>query len=123
MRISDWSSDVCSSDLEAQLSASAFFIAYGLMSFPAAALIARFHSVPSILTALSTMVVGCLVMLAAATLAVYPLVLAGQFILASGITLLQVAAHPLPAALGDPYRRHFRPAFNPPVKRFGTIPR
>src|SRR3546814_142238 len=47
------------SDAEAQLSASAFFIAYGLMSFPAAALIARFHSVPSILTALSTMVVGC----------------------------------------------------------------
>src|SRR3546814_14690921 len=42
------------SDAEAQLSASAFFIAYGLMSFPAAALIARFHSVPSILTALST---------------------------------------------------------------------
>ena len=53
------------SDAEAQLSASAFFIAYGLMSFPAAALIARFHSVPSILTALSTMVAGCLVMLAA----------------------------------------------------------
>src|SRR3546814_7077388 len=82
------------SDAEAQLSASAFFIAYGLMSFPAAALIARFHSVPSILTALSTMVVGCLVMLAAANLAVYPLVLAGLFILASGITILQVAANP-----------------------------
>src|SRR3546814_1610263 len=75
------------SDAEAQLSASAFFIAYGLMSFPAAALIARFHSVPSLLTALSTMVAGCLVMLAAANLAVYPLVLAGLFVLASGSTL------------------------------------
>src|SRR3546814_18390655 len=63
------------SDAEAQLSASAFFIAYFVMSFPAAALIARVHSVPSILIALATMVGGCLVMLAAANLAVYPLVL------------------------------------------------
>ena len=109
------------SDAEAQLSASAFFIAYGLMSFPAAALIARFHSVPSILTALSTMVVGCLVMLAAANLAVYPLVLAGLFILASGITILQVAANPLAAALCDPKRSHFRLTFSQTFNSFGTF--
>ncbi len=109
------------SDAEAQLSASAFFIAYGLMSFPAAALIARFHSVPSILTALSTMVVGCLVMLAAANLAVYPLVLAGLFILASGITILQVAANPLAAALGDPKHSHFRLTFSQTFNSFGTF--
>jgi len=109
------------SDAEAQLSASAFFIAYGLMSFPAAALIARFHSVPSILTALSTMVVGCLVMLAAANLAFYPLVLAGLFILASGITILQVAANPLAAALGDPKRSHFRLTFSQTFNSFGTF--
>src|SRR3546814_13951426 len=46
------------SDAEAQLSASAFFIAYFVMSFPAAALIARVHSVPSILIALATMEIG-----------------------------------------------------------------
>lgn len=109
------------SDAEAQLSASAFFIAYGLMSFPAAALIARFHSVPSILTALTTMVAGCLVMLAAANLAVYPLVLAGLFILASGITVLQVAANPLAAALGAPERSHFRLTFSQTFNSFGTF--
>ncbi|MBO9696781.1 MAG: MFS transporter [Sphingopyxis sp.] len=109
------------SNAEAQLSASAFFIAYGLMSFPAAALIARFHSVPSILTALSTMVAGCLVMLAAANLAIYPLVLAGLFILASGITILQVAANPLAAALGDPKRSHFRLTFSQTFNSFGTF--
>lgn len=109
------------SDAEAQLSASAFFIAYGLISFPAAALIARFHSVPSILTALSTMVVGCLVMLAAANLAIYPLVLAGLFILASGITILQVAANPLAAALGDPKRSHFRLTLSQTFNSFGTF--
>src|SRR3546814_19474319 len=81
------------SDAEAQLSASAFFIAYGLMSFPAAALIARFHSVPSILTALSTMVDGFLVLLAAANLAVYPPVLPGLCLPASATTLWQVSSH------------------------------
>ena len=40
-----------------------------------------------VVATLSTMVVGCLVMLAAANLAIYPLVLAGLFILASGITI------------------------------------
>ncbi|BBB12442.1 MFS transporter [Sphingopyxis sp. FD7] len=109
------------SDAEAQLSAFAFFIAYGVMSFPAAALIARFHSVPSILTALATMAAGCLVMLAAANLAVYPLVLAGLFMLAAGITILQVAANPLATALGDPRRSHFRLTFSQTFNSFGTF--
>lgn len=109
------------SDAEAQLSTFAFFIAYGIMSFPAAALIARFHSVPSILTALATMAAGCLVMLAAANLAVYPLVLAGLFMLASGITILQVAANPLAAALGDPKRSHFRLTLSQTFNSFGTF--
>ena len=41
------------SDAQAQLSASAFFIAYGLISFPAAAIIAKWRAVPSILVALA----------------------------------------------------------------------
>ena len=39
-------------DVEAQLSASAFFIAYGVMSFPAAVLLARRKAVPTVLIAL-----------------------------------------------------------------------
>ena len=109
------------SDAEAQLSAFAFFIAYGVMSFPAATLIARFRPVPSILGALATMVAGCLVMLAAANMAVYPLVLAGLFMLASGITILQVAANPLAAALGDPAGSHFRLTFSQTFNSFGTF--
>lgn len=108
-------------DAEAQLSASAFFIAYGLVSFPAAALIARFRSVPSILGALLTMIAGCLLMLAAANLAIYPLVLLGLFVLASGITVLQVAANPLAAALGDPSRSHFRLTLSQTFNSFGTF--
>ena len=95
-------------DVEAQLSASAFFIAYGLVSLPAATLVGRLRPLPSILIALAMMVAGCLVMLAAANLAAYPLVLLGLFVLASGITILQVAANPLVAALGDPRHSHLR---------------
>jgi FHS family L-fucose permease-like MFS transporter len=109
------------SDTMAQLPAFAFFAAYGLMSFPAAKLIARFNSVPSILAALATMVGGCLVMLLAANLAVYILVLVGLFILASGITVLQVAANPLAAALGNPKWSHFRLTFSQTFNSFGTF--
>ena len=54
-------------DVQAQLSAFAFFIAYGVVSFPAAALIAKVKAVPAILMALAMMVLGCLIMLGAAS--------------------------------------------------------
>lgn len=109
------------SDLEAQLSASAFFIAYGVMSFPAAVLLARRKAVPTVQIALVMMVVGCLLMLFAANIAEYPLVLLGLFVLASGITILQVAANPLAAALGKPEGSHFRLTFSQSFNSFGTF--
>lgn len=109
------------SDFEAQLSASAFFIAYGVMSFPAAVLLARKKAVPTVLIALALMVVGCLTMLLAANIAQYPLVLLGLFVLASGITVLQVAANPLAAALGPPGRSHFRLTFSQAFNSLGTF--
>ncbi|MEH3041237.1 MAG: MFS transporter [Sphingomonas paucimobilis] len=109
------------SDFEAQFAASAFFLAYGLISMPAAILLGRLKAVPSILFALVTMVVGCLTMLVAANLAVFPIVLLGLFILASGITILQVAANPLAAALGDPKLSHFRLTLSQTFNSFGTF--
>lgn len=109
------------SDLEAQLSASAFFIAYGVMSFPAAVLLSRRKAVPTILIALGMMVAGCLLMLLAANIAIYALVLLGLFVLASGITVLQVAANPLAAALGSPERSHFRLTLSQTFNSLGTF--
>ena len=109
------------SNTEAQLSAFAFFIAYGVVSFPAAALIAKLRAVPSILLALAMMALACLIMLVAANLATYPLVLLGLFVLASGITILQVAANPLAAALGDPKGSHFRLTFSQTFNSLGTF--
>ncbi|MFN7052483.1 MAG: MFS transporter, partial [Gemmobacter sp.] len=107
--------------LEAQLSAFAFFIAYGVMSFPAAAIIGRIRAVPAILLALATMTLACLVMLLAANIASYPLVLTGLFMLAAGITVLQVAANPLAAALGKPEGSHFRLTLSQTFNSFGTF--
>jgi FHS family L-fucose permease-like MFS transporter len=109
------------SNVQAQLSAFAFFIAYGVVSFPAAALIARIKPVPAILVAIAMMALACLVMLGAANVAHYTLVLVGLFIMASGITILQVAANPLAAALGDPKGSHFRLTLSQTFNSFGTF--
>jgi FHS family L-fucose permease-like MFS transporter len=109
------------SDVEAQLSASAFFIAYGLISMPAALLVSRLRAAPSILVALGMMIAGCAIMLLAANVEAYGLVLAGLFVLASGITTLQVAANPLAAALGPPESSHFRLTLSQTFNSLGTF--
>jgi FHS family L-fucose permease-like MFS transporter len=108
-------------NVQAQLSATAFFIAYGVISFPAAALIARIKPVPAILMAIAMMALACLVMLGAANLAHYTLVLVGLFIMASGMTILQVAANPLAATLGDPKGSHFRLTLSQTFNSLGTF--
>lgn len=109
------------SDVEAQLSASAFFIAYGVMSLPGALLLGRLRPVTTVLISLAMMVAGCLIMLVAANVAIYEAVLLGLFVLASGITILQVAANPLAAALGPPGRSHFRLTFSQAFNSLGTF--
>ena len=109
------------SDVEAQLSASAFFIAYGLVSLPAAVLLHRRQSGATILVALATMLAGCLVMLASTHVGSYALVLLGLFVVASGITILQVAANPLAAALGNPKYSHFRLTLSQSFNSVGTF--
>ncbi len=111
----------CLTDVRAQLAAFAFFIAYGVASFPAAVLLSRLKSIPTILIALGMMIAGCVLMLAAANLAVYELVLIGLFVLAAGITVLQVAANPLAAALGNPKYSHFRLTFSQTFNSLGTF--
>jgi len=84
-------------------------------------LLSRKKAVSTVLIALGLMVAGCMIMLAAANIAEYPLVLLGLFVLASGITILQVAANPLAAALGPPERSHFRLTFSQTFNSLGTF--
>jgi FHS family L-fucose permease-like MFS transporter len=105
---------------EAMLTQFAFFMAYFVVSLPAAALIARLGNSKSIMFALGVMVVGCLIVPAATHFETYVLVLVALFVIASGITILQVVANPLAAALGRPERSHFRLTFSQTFNSFGT---
>lgn len=106
---------------EALMTQLVFFAAYGFMSFPAAALLNKVGSVRSILIALTTMIVGCLVVQFITRYQDYWLILAALFILGIGITTLQVAANPLAAALGPPESSHFRLTFAQAFNSLGVV--
>src|SRR5687768_1541347 len=87
--------------VEAMLIQFCFFGAYFVMSFPSGFLVERVGYRRGIVTGLAIAGIGCLGFYPAASLHAYPLFLLSLFVLASGITLLQVAANPYVAILGD----------------------
>jgi FHS family L-fucose permease-like MFS transporter len=105
---------------EVMLTQFAFFMAYGVISLPAAALLRRLGYARSILTALGIMIAGCLWVPCATAIGTFAQVLVALFIIASGITILQVAANPLAAALGPPERSHFRLTLSQAFNSLGT---
>ncbi len=88
--------------VEASLVQFCFFGAYFIMSFPAGRLVEKVGYKSGIIVGLSTAGLGCLLFYPAAGSQSYPFFLAALFILASGITLLQVAANPYVNVLGPP---------------------
>src|SRR5690606_12029702 len=93
---------------EAMLTQFCFFLAYFIVSIPAALLVSRIGYMRGIVLGLLVMAGGCLMFSPAASLGWYPAFLAALFVLAAGITVVQVAANPLAAGLGDPARSHSR---------------
>jgi FHS family L-fucose permease-like MFS transporter len=81
---------------------SVWFIAYFVVSLPSAWLIARVGYRRAMVAGLLIMAGGALLMVPAARIPSYGVVLAALFIIASGITLLQVAANPYVAVVGPP---------------------
>ena len=79
----------------------AFFTAYGLVSIPAGALLHKIGYKKGIMVGLSIMGLGCLLFWPAASMRVFWLFMMGYFILAAGMTILQVAANPYVTVLGD----------------------
>ena len=79
-----------------------FFSAYFLISLPAGKLVARIGYKRGLPIGLATAGVGALLFYPAASLPSYPLFLAALFVLASGITVLQVTANPYVTVLGPP---------------------
>ncbi len=81
---------------------SVWFIAYFVASIPSAKLIERVGYKASMVTGLAVMAAGALGMMLAASIPSYGVTLAMLFVIASGITLLQVAANPYVAVVGAP---------------------
>ncbi len=79
-----------------------FFGAYFVMSLPAGKVIDLLGYRVSIMIGLSVTGIGALLFIPAAQWVSYPVFLFAFFVLASGITLLQVAANPYVCLLGEP---------------------
>ena len=78
-----------------------FFGAYFLVSLPAGRLVKAMGYQKGIVIGLVIAALGCLIFYPAASLHSYPIFLAALFVLASGITILQVSANPYVTLLGS----------------------
>ncbi|WP_332818960.1 sugar MFS transporter [Sphingopyxis sp.] len=81
---------------------SVWFIAYFVASIPSAKLIERIGYQRSLVVGLLIMAVGSLGMMLAASIPSYGVTLVMLFVIACGISLLQVAANPYVVVVGDP---------------------
>jgi MFS transporter, FHS family, L-fucose permease len=105
---------------KAMLIQFAFFTAYFVVSLPSGKIVTRLGYKNGILIGLGTMTVGCLLFYPAAGVRSYNLFLLALFVLASGITLLQVAANPFVAVLGKPETASSRLTLTQAFNSLGT---
>ena len=96
-----------------------FFSTYLLMSLPAGKVVARHGYKRSIVIGLCVAGIGALLFFPAARIPSYPLFLFALYVLASGITLLQVSANPYIALLGDPQSASSRLTLAQALNSFG----
>lgn len=94
--------------LKAGLVQFAWFAAYGLLSIPGGNLIERIGYKRGILVGLGMAALGCLLFYPAAETRIYALFLLALFVVAGGITILQVAANPYISVLGAPEKASSR---------------
>jgi MFS transporter, FHS family, L-fucose permease len=106
---------------EVMLVQSTFFGAYFIMSLPSGKVLAHFGYRASIIAGLIVTGIGALLFVPAAQAQSYPLFLFAFFVLASGITLLQVAANPYVSLLGIPERASSRLNFTQAWNSVGTM--
>ena len=85
---------------QAMLVQFCFFGAYFIVSIPAGNLVGKIGYQKGIITGLVIACIGCLLFYPSASLASYNMFLFAFFVLASGITILQVSANPYVSTLG-----------------------
>ena len=105
---------------QAMLIQFCFFAAYFVVSVPSGYLVEKIDYKGGIIAGLSIAGIGCLLFYPAASQHSYPLFLAALFVLASGITLLQVAANPYVTILGAPETASSRLTMTQAFNSLGT---
>jgi len=105
---------------EVMLVQSAFFAAYFIVSIPAASLVRRIGYMRSAVVGLMTMTAGCLLFIPASSHGLFGLFLMALFVLASGITTVQVVANPLISMLGPARTASSRLTFAQAFNSLGT---
>jgi MFS transporter, FHS family, L-fucose permease len=101
---------------EGMLVQSAYFAAYFIVSIPAAALVRKIGYMRSAVVGLAVMTLGCVLFIPASANSLFSLFLVALFVLAAGVTTVQVVANPLISMLGPASstssRLTFAQAFN-----------
>lgn len=105
---------------EVMLVQSAFFAAYFLVSLPGAAIVKRIGYMRTAVVGLVMMAAGCLLFVPAASSGLFMMFLGALFVLAAGITIVQVVANPLISMLGKPATTHSRLTFAQAFNSLGT---
>lgn len=106
--------------LQAGLVQFAWFAAYGILSIPGGNLISKIGYQRGILIGLATAGIGCLLFYPAAATRLYSLFLLALFVVAGGITILQVAANPYISVLGPEEGASARLNLSQAFNSFGT---
>lgn len=106
---------------QAQIVNFAFFGAYFVFALPSSSLIKRINHQRSIVVALIVIGIGAILFYPAAEYHSFNFFLLALFIIASGITILQVAANPFVTALGRPERASSRLNLAQGFNSLGTI--
>jgi MFS transporter, FHS family, L-fucose permease len=99
---------------------SAFFGAYFIISLPGAAVVRKIGYMRTAVLGLLMMTAGCLLFIPASSFGVFGVFLAALFVLAAGVTIVQVVANPLISMLGPPRTAHSRLTFAQAFNSLGT---
>jgi len=97
-----------------------FFGAYFIVSIPAGSLVSRIGYRKGIVSGLAIAALGCFLFYPAASIKAYWVFLFALFVLASGITILQVSANPYVSALGPEKTASSRLTMTQAFNSFGT---
>lgn len=105
---------------QAMLVQFCFFGAYFIVSIPAGKIVKKLGFQKGIVLGLIIAALGCFSFYPAAAMHSYPVFLMALFILASGITVLQVSANPYVSILGDPKTASSRLTMTQAFNALGT---